>query len=421
MITILGAGAIGQLLAHKLTEASIDCQLIVKADAQYSSEWCLIHQDHQIYHEIPAITAQDCDELRQVWVCVKSNQLEAALDSISHAITDSTYVVLFQNGMGHEQVASQYVQPQQLYFASNTHGAYIKTNQTVHYAGQGKVTFGHLENDVKPEFLTHQVFDALDAEWDHNINRILWQKLFINAVVNPLTSIHQCKNGELLDKDKWPKALALIHENQRLADALGFEFEDSLKETVTNVIEATANNQSSMLQDVFKGSMTEINAINGYLLDIASQHNISTPHNWKLWSDFHIAYPPLKPLAQKKIKALDPATFHVTQQHGTEPPFSGAYNLHHEQGTYHCVCCESPLFTDDSKFDSGCGWPSFDRAQDNKAIAYKSDDSHGMSRTEIFCAQCGAHLGYIFDDGPTETGQRFCVNSVSLQFEQEKS
>ena len=176
-----------------------------------------------------------------------------------------------------------------------------------------------------------------------------------------------------------------------------------------------------MLQDVLKCSMTEINAINGYLLDIASLHNLSTPHNWKLWSDFHIVYPPLKPLAQEKIKALDAATFHVTQQHGTEPPFSGSYNLHHEQGTYHCVCCESPLFTDDSKFDSGCGWPSFDRAQDNKAIAYKSDDSHGMSRTEILCAQCGSHLGHIFDDGPTETGQRFCVNSVSLQFEQEKS
>ena len=98
MITILGAGAIGQLLAHKLTEASIDCQLIVKADAQYSSEWCLIHQDHQIYHEIPAITAQDCDELRQVWVCVKSNQLEAAcgvviFNPVDLAITIAVFAI----------------------------------------------------------------------------------------------------------------------------------------------------------------------------------------------------------------------------------------------------------------------------------------------------------------------------------------
>ena len=184
MITILGAGAIGQLLAHKLTEASIDCQLIVKADAQYRSEWCLIHQEHQIYHEIPAVAAQDCDELRQVWVCVKSHQLEAALDSISHAITDSTDVVLFQNGMGHEKVALRYIQPQQLYFASNTHGAYIKAKQAVHYAGQGKVTFGHLESDSKPKFLTQQICDALNAERHSTINNILWQKLFINAVVN---------------------------------------------------------------------------------------------------------------------------------------------------------------------------------------------------------------------------------------------
>ncbi|AKE51478.1 peptide-methionine (R)-S-oxide reductase MsrB [Kangiella geojedonensis] len=421
MITILGAGAIGQLLAHKLTEASIDCQLIVKADAQYSSEWCLTHQEHQIYHEIPAVAAQDCDELWQVWVCVKSHQLEAALDSISHAITDSTNVVLFQNGMGHEKIALRYIQPQQLYFASNTHGAYIKAKQAVHYAGQGKITFGHLESDSKPEFLTQQICDALNAEWHPSINNILWQKLSINAVVNPLTSIYQCKNGELLDSDKWPKVLALINENQRLADTLAINLDAPLKETIITVIEATANNQSSMLQDVLKGNLTEINSINGYLLDQASKYDIPVPHNWRLWSEFHIAYPPLKQLAQANINNLDPATFHVTQQQGTEPPFSGSYNLHHEQGTYHCVCCESPLFKDDSKFDSGCGWPSFDRAQDNKAIAYRADDSHGMSRTEILCAQCGSHLGHIFDDGPTETGQRFCVNSVSLQFEQEKS
>ncbi|WP_223668782.1 peptide-methionine (R)-S-oxide reductase MsrB [Kangiella shandongensis] len=134
-----------------------------------------------------------------------------------------------------------------------------------------------------------------------------------------------------------------------------------------------------------------------------------------------MAYPPLKALREQASQNFDSLTYQVTQQHGTEPPFSGGYNLHHEQGIYRCICCNNPLFGDDSKFDSGCGWPSFDKAQDNKAIAYREDTSHGMHRTEILCAQCGSHLGHVFEDGPTETGQRFCVNSVSLNFTKDNS
>ncbi|GAA4357726.1 peptide-methionine (R)-S-oxide reductase MsrB [Kangiella marina] len=419
MISILGAGAIGQLLAHKLTEASIDCQLIVRAGTQYRSEWLMIQQEQQTYHEIPTITAQDCDELGQVWVCVKANQLEGALKSVSHAIQDTTKVVFFQNGMGHDKVAAKYLQPAQMYFASNTHGAFKKAAQSVVYAGVGQVSFGHLELSQQPDFLDPETLNAVNGSWHEHIQTVLWQKLFINAVVNPLTAIYQCRNGELLDADKKSNVLSLIAENQRFANTLKLGISDHLKDATLAVIEATAKNQSSMLQDVLNQKTTEINAINGYLLDQAAKHQFPTPHNWRLWSDFHIAHPPLKSIADDKAKQLDALSYQVTQQHGTEPPFSGSYNLHQEQGTYHCVCCDSPLFKDTSKFDAGCGWPSFDQAKDNKSIAYKIDTSHGMTRTEILCAQCGSHLGHVFDDGPTETGQRFCVNSVSLQFEQE--
>lgn len=422
MISILGAGAIGQLLAHKLTEASIDCQLIVRGDNQYHSEqWALVRQEHQTYHEIPVKTASNCGELRHLWLCVKTSQLESALDSVKDSISSSTQIVLFQNGMGNDNVALQYVSSEQIYFASNTHGAFRSGTQTVTYAGEGSVTFGRLAQGSQPEWLTDKLLKALDATWHDDIRSVLWQKLFINAVVNPLTALYQCKNGELLDADKQSRVLALINENRQVAKALKLDIADNLKEVTLQVIKSTANNQSSMLQDVLNQQTTEINAINGYLLDQASSLGVAVPHHWRLWSDFHIAYPPLKSLAQEKAESLDALSYQVTQQHGTEPPFSGSYNLHHEQGTYHCVCCNSPLFKDTSKFDAGCGWPSFDRAQDNKAIAYKLDTSHGMTRTEILCSQCGSHLGHVFEDGPTDTGQRFCVNSVSLQFQQETS
>ncbi|AXG74283.1 peptide-methionine (R)-S-oxide reductase [Flavobacterium arcticum] len=107
--------------------------------------------------------------------------------------------------------------------------------------------------------------------------------------------------------------------------------------------------------------------------------------------------------------------YKVLRQKGTELPHSGEYNLHFEKGTYTCGACNEPLFTSDSKFESGCGWPSFDDSLPGK-VEYVKDNSFGMQRTEILCAKCGSHLGHIFDDGPTETGQRYCVNSLSVDF-----
>lgn len=117
-------------------------------------------------------------------------------------------------------------------------------------------------------------------------------------------------------------------------------------------------------------------------------------------------------------KKLTPEQYRILREKGTEYPNTGEYNLHFEKGNYHCSGCDAILFKSTQKFESDCGWPSFDDAVKD-AILYQEDRSHFMIRTEIICKNCGGHLGHLFDDGPTKTGNRYCVNSVSLLFKKE--
>lgn len=125
---------------------------------------------------------------------------------------------------------------------------------------------------------------------------------------------------------------------------------------------------------------------------------------------------PIQKTEEEWKKELPKDVYKITREKGTEAPFTGALLNNHEQGMYTCYSCGMELFSSDAKFDSGTGWPSFDKPANLEHVVLQDDNEYGMHRTEVVCKNCGAHLGHVFNDGPTQTGQRFCINSCAMKF-----
>ena len=128
---------------------------------------------------------------------------------------------------------------------------------------------------------------------------------------------------------------------------------------------------------------------------------------------------PVKKSEREWREQLTGEQYHVTREKGTEPPFTGAYCKNKAPGTYECVCCGRPLFDSETKYESGTGWPSFWAPLEASRVEMETDESYGMTRTEVMCKRCQAHLGHVFPDGPAPTGMRFCINSASLSLEKQ--
>jgi 2-dehydropantoate 2-reductase len=284
---ILGAGAIGTLLATQLEEAGRDVCLLHRSSASADAAPQLLKRRANgavSTHSLPRLGAAAARNIHGLIITTKAADVLPALLQVIKQLAADAPVILVHNGLGvYEQVISHY--PAALvYCAITTEGAYLDSHGALIHAGHGDTRVGQPDRLLPAPELTDLLAPNGVWIWDQHIQLSLWRKLMINCAINPLTAIHQCRNGELLDNPQWrEETLALIAELATVSAAAGFTtVAATLESAVTEVIRATAANTSSMRQDIAQGRVTEIDAITGYCCRRARQLNIATPLNVQL-------------------------------------------------------------------------------------------------------------------------------------------
>ncbi len=298
--TILGAGAIGCLWATKLYREEINVSLLFKNDddlARYRTVGGItLTASEQTLFKIPAESIKSSQSIiSHLLVCTKSHQTIGALSSITHLINDNTVIVTLQNGMGVAQQLADLVPNNPLFLASTTGGANISKPFTVHAAGEGKTILGAYRQSQQA--LSEKIVALLPQQPERidvsdNIDHQLWLKLAINCIINPLTAVNDCPNGDLLKNNDLIKKMHLIaKEISLVAKSCGQDIDENiLFNTASSIATETADNISSMLQDVRAKRETEIDYINGYIQRQANLYGIATPLNNSLIQQIQISH-----------------------------------------------------------------------------------------------------------------------------------
>ncbi|ALR14817.1 2-dehydropantoate 2-reductase [Vibrio natriegens] len=281
-IVILGPGAIGSLWAIKLKQAGHHVSLWSRSsETQLSLQLDDSVGDTFLNNHLLSVKSADL-----IVVTVKAWQVEEAISPLLGHIHPDTIVMLMHNGMGTAQRVSESLKNNPIVLATTTHGAYKPCEQKVLHTGHGNTQLGGFNNlGEQCQFLQEVMHHALpEVGWNPNINAALWTKLAINCAINPLTAIHQCKNGALAQQEFQDTLRNITRELVEVMNKEGLDTEfDNLFGVIMQVVNATAENYSSMRQDVYHQRRTEIDFITGYLLQTAEKHHIETPENLSLY------------------------------------------------------------------------------------------------------------------------------------------
>tara|TARA_R110001599_G_scaffold65838_2_gene185875 strand:+ start:122755 stop:123609 length:855 start_codon:yes stop_codon:yes gene_type:complete len=275
----------GCLFASKLQRASCPTTLLLRKTPAAKTTTVNINEgDSQTSVRLQQSAATDPGRIALLLVTTKAQDVCAAVQSVAHRLDDSSQVLLLSNGLGFGDELRAILPDLNMFFGTTTEGAYRLAEQHICHAGHGLTRFGRIENSTPPGWYEAWAEAVRPSIWDNDIEQALWLKLAINCAINPLTALHGCCNGELAEAPLANQVQTLCREIMAVSAAAGFAaVTRDLPQQVAKVIDSTAGNRSSMLQDVTAGRGTEIEYITGHLLHVAKIHGIAADHNAVLY------------------------------------------------------------------------------------------------------------------------------------------
>lgn len=298
-IAILGAGAVGQLICHQLTTAGMSVGLIGRDSIASIQQTLSVtplalandnqQKTHALQYSVPILTANALDNIRLVIVCVKAYQVLDALLPLLNQLPRQCHILLLHNGMGPHLALAPLIDAQAdgrgLSLGTTSQGVLRQASWQIRQTGQGLTQFGHFAGTELTEHYRNALLTAIpNSEWVDAIVPCLWQKLAVNAAINPLTALYQCPNGTLAEPDFSEMIKGILDELVTVATLEGVPLDKQLLHNrVYQVIRLTAGNFSSMHQDIAHQRRTEIDQINGYICERAQAHGLSAPVNADLW------------------------------------------------------------------------------------------------------------------------------------------